>query len=69
MKVLIPGRENLGPVRIMAVAEGYAMVRRPRCYPFVIALKELKPTNEFVRRFNQATPAEIRAAMAKAGLR
>lgn len=27
--------------RVMAVAEGYAMVRYPRAVPFVVALKEL----------------------------
>lgn len=27
--------------RVMAVAEGYAMVRYPRAMPFVAALKEL----------------------------
>jgi hypothetical protein len=28
-------------VRVMAVAEGYAMVRRPRCMPFVCSIKDL----------------------------
>ena len=29
------------PVRVMAVAEGYAMVRRPRAMPFVCHIKDL----------------------------
>jgi hypothetical protein len=28
-------------VRIMAIAEGYAMVRRKRCLPFACSVKEL----------------------------
>ena len=27
--------------RVMAVAEGYAMVRYPRCTPFIVPVKEL----------------------------
>lgn len=30
-----------GPVRIMAQAEGYAMVRRPGCAPFVIKADQI----------------------------
>ena len=30
-------------VRVMAIAEGYAMVRRPRAMPYVVSLKELYP--------------------------
>ena len=30
-------------VRVMAVAEGHAMVRRPGATPFIVALKELSP--------------------------
>ena len=29
-------------VRVMAVAEGYAMVRRPKCLPFVCSVKDLE---------------------------
>lgn len=29
------------PVRIMAIAEGYAMVRRKGCMPFVVQVKQL----------------------------
>lgn len=29
------------PVVLMAIAEGYAMVRRPGCAPFVVREKEL----------------------------
>lgn len=28
-------------VRVMAVAEGYAMVRRPRAMPFAVSLKDI----------------------------
>lgn len=28
--------DSLGPLRILARAEGYVMVRRPGCVPFVI---------------------------------
>ena len=34
------------PVQVMAVAEGYAMVRRKRCVPFVIELKLLLTPND-----------------------
>ena len=30
-------------VRVMAEAEGWVMVRRPRCIPFVVAKDKLKP--------------------------
>lgn len=30
-----------GEVRVMAVAEGYAMCRRPGCVPFVVSVKEM----------------------------
>lgn len=30
-------------VRVMARAEGYAMVRRPGCAPYVVSEKELSP--------------------------
>ena len=33
-------------VRIMATAEGYAMVRRPRGMPFVVQEKELRPLTQ-----------------------
>ena len=33
-------------VRIMAIAEGYAMVRRKGCLPFVCMEKELEEQNE-----------------------
>lgn len=36
------GRHSLGMVgRVMALAEGYAMVRYPRCSPFVVSVREL----------------------------
>ena len=31
-----------GDVVVMAVADGYAMCRRPRCAPFVVSVKELE---------------------------
>lgn len=31
-----------GAIRVMAIAEGYAMVRRPGAMPFVVSLKELR---------------------------
>ena len=30
-------------VRVMAIAEGYAMVRRPSAMPYVVSLKKLYP--------------------------
>jgi len=27
-----------GPVKVMAVADGYAMCRRPRCMPFIMTV-------------------------------
>ena len=30
-----------GQIRVMAMAEGYAMVRRPRCSPFVMPLAKI----------------------------
>lgn len=38
--------KDAGEVRIMAVAEGYAMVRRKGCMPFAVSLKDLDPTKE-----------------------
>lgn len=29
-----------GPIRLMAKAEGYVMVRRPGCLPFILSVKE-----------------------------
>ena len=34
------------PVEVMARADGYAMVRRPKCAPFVVLEKELSPLIE-----------------------
>lgn len=31
-------QDEYGPIRLLAVAEGYAMVRRPRAVPFVMPL-------------------------------
>lgn len=33
-------------VRVMARAEGYAMVRNPGCMPFVVSEKELVPASQ-----------------------
>jgi hypothetical protein len=33
-------------VRVMARAEGYAMVRRPSCAPFIVSEKELAPLQD-----------------------
>ena len=33
--------DEYGEARIMAIAEGYAMARRPRAMPFVIVLKDI----------------------------
>lgn len=33
---------NGNPVRVMAVAEGYAMVRYPGCSPFIEPVKDLR---------------------------
>lgn len=35
-----------GPFRIMGIIDGYAMVRIPRCSPFVVAVKDLRKTSE-----------------------
>ena len=35
-------KDSIGPIRVMAVAEGYAMVRRPRCSPFAVPVKQLE---------------------------
>lgn len=34
-------RDRLGDLRVMAVAEGYAMVRRPHAIPFIMTVKEV----------------------------
>lgn len=36
-------RDEHGPARVMAIAEGYAMLRRKGCLPFVAALKDVMP--------------------------
>mgnify|MGYP000535323914 CR=1 FL=1 len=41
--VVVPQKE---PVRVMARAEGYAMVRFKGCMPFVVSEKELAPTDQ-----------------------
>lgn len=33
-------RDHIGQLRLMAGTEGYVMVRRPGCMPFVITAKE-----------------------------
>ena len=33
-------------VRVMATAEGYAMVRRPRAHPIIVREKELRPLTQ-----------------------
>lgn len=35
-----------GPFKIMGIIDGYAMVRFPRCMPFVVAIKDLRKTPE-----------------------
>jgi hypothetical protein len=37
--------DEIGSVRVMAVAEGYAMCRRPGAMPFVRSIKELRDQN------------------------
>ena len=32
-------------VTVMAIVDNYAMVRRPRCMPFVANIKNLRPIN------------------------
>lgn len=44
-----PGRDQHGPIRFMAAADGYVMVRRPGCVPFVLtaaAWAALNPARE-----------------------
>lgn len=38
--------ENPWEVVVLAISEGYAMVKRPRCIPFVVSVKELGPIIE-----------------------
>lgn len=38
-------REIPGDSRVMAIAEGYAMVRFPRCMPFIESVKDLERWN------------------------
>ena len=40
-KAHIPGRGEY-EVKVMAVADGWAMVRRPRAIPFCVMVKELE---------------------------
>ncbi len=43
--------DHNGPLRVMAVADGYVMCRRPRCMPFALSVKDwhkLPLTNELV---------------------
>lgn len=39
----------LGVVRVMTVAEGWAMVRFPRAVPFAVFVKDLLDESQFVR--------------------
>lgn len=40
-----------GEIRVMAVADGYVMVRRPGCLPFVLSVKEfLTKSQELVSK-------------------
>lgn len=48
--------EGYEKVRVMAVAENYAMLRRPGCVPFVLALKYLKEVA--ARKWEQAATDE-----------
>lgn len=48
-------------VKVMAVADGYAMVRRPRCSPFVIELKRLKHLNDQAHRSAPEAGSERKA--------
>jgi hypothetical protein len=35
-----------GPVKFMAAVDGYAMVRRPRCIPFVVPVSDWNSWDE-----------------------
>jgi hypothetical protein len=37
MKLRQTRRDPTGPIRLMAEADGYVMVRRPGCLPFVLS--------------------------------
>lgn len=39
-RFIFVGKNYSSTIRVMAVADGYAMVRRPFCLPFVLAIKE-----------------------------
>lgn len=39
-RVMPPDYKSGGVVRFMAAAEGYVMVRRPRCIPFIVGINE-----------------------------
>lgn len=34
--------DGIGEIRVMAIAEGYAMCRRPRAVPFVRSIKDIQ---------------------------
>ena len=51
---------NAGPflAKIMAVADGYAMLRRPGCYPFIESLRELMEFQKHGEQFRKDEQAK-----------
>lgn len=45
-------KDTIGEIRVLAVAEGHAMVRRPHSYPFTISLKDIA----LIIAANESTP-------------
>jgi hypothetical protein len=50
--------DHIGIVRVMTVADGYVMARRPRAYPFVRSVKDFN--REFLYRSAPPTPNKER---------
>lgn len=38
----VPHITDKGDVKIMAIADGYVMARRPRCSPFILTVKDVE---------------------------
>ena len=59
-KIKLERGDSIGPIRFMAMADGYVMCRRPGCIPWAERL------NEWVRRPLEADAAPLRVAHSKA---
>ena len=45
-EIALERADRYGPMRLMAVAEGYVMAKRPRGTPFVVAIDEWNKIND-----------------------